>query len=478
MKTLRHKKKTINWQLVFLIVFIVIISALIDLFIVSSGGIVWWHVNTKVWGEFGAFIGGILLAATLLYQVRAFRKQQIESKFFEMVKYYRDNIAEMRIKNPFHYVNAAENKVEEEYIIGRRVIETIFEQYKVGIKIARILSFKNDNSEELRNLFDKINKNLKKCKWESEIIFDDWQKRLNINRIAYLITFWGIPLDEDAELKGYLTPILEEDQITKLINAIKKVVAVVFFCNNKTGNSIYYKNLKYSKRGIFDELKETDIYDTKQKLFSGNQHLLGHYFRHLFQTVKYIDQQKWWVLSQKEKYEYIKTLRAQMSNYEQALFFINSLTQLGRKWEFENPDGKELISTYNLIKNLPQHFIPNMEPQFYYPNIDYDWKENYQPKKITAMKKNSTIKMGNDEFILYIRKNNPTCNIDNKTLGKKIWEWISSNDFNAKETFPDMQCLWGDNTPNTNPEILPKTATQFELRRNLLPALYDFLDTF
>ena len=93
------------------------------------------------------------------------------------------------------------------------------------------------------------------------------------------------------------------------------------------------------------------------------------------------------------------------------------------------------------------------------------------------MKKTSTIKMGNDEFILYIRKNNPNCKIDNKPLGRKIWEWILANDPDAKEIREDMPCLWGDNTPNTKPEILPKTATQFEFRRNLLPELFSFLDS-
>jgi len=89
----------------------------------------------------------------------------------------------------------------------------------------------------------------------------------------------------------------------------------------------------------------------------------------------------------------------------------------------------------------------------------------------------STIKMGNDEFILYIRKNNKTCNTDNKVLGRRIWEWISDNDSNAKYIQEDMPCIWGDKTPNTKPEILPKTATQFEFNRNLLPKLYTFLDT-
>jgi hypothetical protein len=88
-----------------------------------------------------------------------------------------------------------------------------------------------------------------------------------------------------------------------------------------------------------------------------------------------------------------------------------------------------------------------------------------------------TIKMGNDEFILYIRKSNKTCKTDNKVLGRKIWEWISVNDSNATEIQEDMPCLWGNNTPNTNPEILPKTATQFEFKRSLLPNLYSYLET-
>ena len=34
----------------------------------------------------------------------------------------------------------------------------------------------------------------------------------------------------------------------------------------------------------------------------------------------------------------------------------------------------------------------------------------------------SKIRMGNDEFILYIRKQNVNCKTSNPVLGKKIWE--------------------------------------------------------
>lgn len=86
------------------------------------------------------------------------------------------------------------------------------------------------------------------------------------------------------------------------------------------------------------------------------------------------------------------------------------------------------------------------------------------------------IQMGNDEFILYIRKTSKSCSLINPDLGKKIWDWISSKDKSAGIIEEDVECLWGKDTPNTGPLKLPKTATQFEFDRSLLPKLYNYLD--
>ena len=88
----------------------------------------------------------------------------------------------------------------------------------------------------------------------------------------------------------------------------------------------------------------------------------------------------------------------------------------------------------------------------------------------------STIKMGNDEFILYIRKWNKSCNITNEKLGKDIWFWIKEHDLNAKQIIEDMPCLWDKQGLHVDAQLLPKTATQFEFDRKLLPSLYDYLD--
>ena len=37
---------------------------------------------------------------------------------------------------------------------------------------------------------------------------------------------------------------------------------------------------------------------------------------------------------------------------------------------------------------------------------------------------NHRITMGNDEFILYIRKWHPECRTKTKQLGKEIWMWL------------------------------------------------------
>ena len=114
------------------------------------------------------------------------------------------------------------------------------------------------------------------------------------------------------------------------------------------------------------------------KYYGGHQFRLGHYFRHMYQTIRYMNEQV--DLSYKEKYGYIKLIRAQLSNYEQALLFFNSLSQLGRKWEMDavvndsceyyNRADFELITKYNLIKNIPLGAQLGIEPNRFYTQIE------------------------------------------------------------------------------------------------------------
>ncbi|RZT93579.1 putative phage abortive infection protein [Ancylomarina subtilis] len=354
---------------------------LIFLFLIGSGGAT-FYIDTTIWYEFGSFIGAFLLAATLLFQIRSFRRQQVEAKFFEMVKYYRDNVVQMKLRNPFHH-----NSHEETHAEGRRVLKVIFDQYKVA---RGIVDFeKVVDSNKIDDCFIKPKEYNAFFSSQSDQELSAEHKKMFIeNEIAYLITYWGVSSGTVKEIENWLTKQFrlknkekdENDYPELQTELIRKIIKCVAFykcdcnkdCHSKYTDSIY-THLKQTEGRSFIECKKST---KKTKFFGGHQYQLGHYFRHLFQAVKFIDQQPAWLFSKVDKYEYAKILRAQMSNYEQALLFINSLTVLGRNWEYNNKEGKRLISEYHMIKNLPQHFIPNMNPKDYYPDVNFEWKEN------------------------------------------------------------------------------------------------------
>lgn len=88
------------------------------------------------------------------------------------------------------------------------------------------------------------------------------------------------------------------------------------------------------------------------------------------------------------------------------------------------------------------------------------------------------IRMGNDEFILYVRKWNRDCRLSTIVLGKKTWIWIRAHDRGAvKDPEMEQACRWGSDGSFVNASNLPEKATQFRFRRDLLPELYDFLDS-
>lgn len=82
--------------------------------------------------------------------------------------------------------------------------------------------------------------------------------------------------------------------------------------------------------------------------------------------------------------------------------------------------------------------------------------------------------MGNDEFILYIRKQSTNRTITNDHLGRLIWEWLREKGASKKQEQP--QPTYWTKSEKVNEYMLPEYATQFEFDRGLLPVLYDYLD--
>ncbi len=362
------------------------------------------YIDVNDWGDFATIIGSALLAITLLSQVRTSRKQQVEAKFFEMVRYYRSNIEEMRMKNPFFYSKGNEN-IEEEYVEGRMVIKLIFEQYKVAGRLVSNLEVGNNNCA-VCEIIKYIVKDYKGSKWVKNFNSEIWNRKLVLNEIAYLIVYWGVRNSNDTELERQLRRVLTKQQVDGVL-AVLRGLEIVKTHGFKDKYYIILRkeleNLSISGANAEDSSDKNEKSDNVEDplsdliggggeqrkdlnnilssnngvhnfFFEGNQYYLGHFFRHLYAAIEYIDNQPFWLFMRKDKYHYIKMLTAQMSNYEQAMLFIDSLTQLGRNIEYSRMHDMKLVTKYSMLKALPEKFIPDFEPQYYYPAIKYDWK--------------------------------------------------------------------------------------------------------
>jgi hypothetical protein len=111
----------------------------------------------------------------------------------------------------------------------------------------------------------------------------------------------------------------------------------------------WYQKLSevYVLQSTSDSGKAEDRLENAYRVFYQQlQADLGHYFRHLYRIVKFVDE------SAAEEKKYTGLIRAQLSAYEQLILFYNCLSTFGRE------KFKPLVECYALLENMPQgHLI-------------------------------------------------------------------------------------------------------------------------
>jgi hypothetical protein len=352
-------------------------------------------------GQTGDFIGGVVgtlftLSGTLLIflsfreQTKLNQREAFEAAFFEMMRLHRENVSELSYtKYDRNTFSTSEN---------RKVFRLIFQEFiECYREVAKFYRFTN---------------NLIKPEYESTLnqiktrISDKVDvKEMAMIDIAYSIVFFGIGIEGETVLRFRFFPKYDNTEIKQLFQYLR--LKSKRENDTRFSNWLYIKDLPvHTLRTIIAELynykrkkgvgvilskRQLDflLEDDYEKYYGGHQFRLGHYFRHLFQSYKYLHFHK--DLNSKQKYFYGKTLRAQLSTYEQALLFINSISSLGMKWELnsehaEKHKGNEkkynsnflkngLITKYNLIKNLPGEQTFGFKYKFYYPRVKYESEE-------------------------------------------------------------------------------------------------------
>lgn len=205
--------------------------------------------------------------------------------------------------------------------------------------------------------------------FQATLMTDDKVLRSFLTETAYTIFFYGKPYFSIEMTKKNPGKVVVMEQVYNIISkieySISENVSKSFGVHMTIDGVALYK------------------YHAPQSVLNGESYQLAQYFRVLFSLANYINQADINGLGYKEKYEYFKMLRCQMSDEEQALLYYNSISPMGIKWnqkkenELLSLDSMGLIAKYRLVKNLPPRFmffgIPPME---YYARETKYYEEN------------------------------------------------------------------------------------------------------
>lgn len=93
------------------------------------------------------------------------------------------------------------------------------------------------------------------------------------------------------------------------------------------------------------------IADCWKRFFKEHQSYIGHYFRNMYHIVRFVDETPNSVLSDEEKYNYVRLLRAQLSSFELVLLFYDVM--VGEGYSKFRP----LIEKYHLLENLDKDLV-------------------------------------------------------------------------------------------------------------------------
>jgi hypothetical protein len=355
-------------------------------------------------GTFGDLIGGTLspilalfgilaggLAFYVQYQANELQKGSIreiekreyktnfETNFFELLRIHRENVKD---QNYDKTINGHLNNLEGR-IVFRQIHKEFEECYQEVKRFSKMFGQYDFILESYKNKLKKIIKNNNLRISPTELAFID---------IAYSIVFYGVGRESETYLFHKFSYKYKNDFYSKLIKFVQlkpnreniaNYNAWTAFKNQKINIIkplflIAYENRRNSNFVFL--IEDTNImhnYDLI-KYYGGHQHRLGHYFRHLFQTFKFIENQD--ILDNKQKYFYGKTLRSQLSTYEQSLLFLNSVSSLGFKWEYNPEKSKKgvhskLITKYALIKNVSGRKLLDISYKNFFPKIKFEYED-------------------------------------------------------------------------------------------------------
>ena len=262
------------------------------------------------------------------------QKQQITSRFYEMLQIHRDNVKELEWVQSIHYQKEDTLKKEDDCVQKRGRQIFLYHLIEFDFIYAIIDALYSD-----LDVKDKIEK-------------------------AYNIFYKNAP-DElfNAAVRERIRNFIQEHN-----SAIS--VSLSFYSSSDPLYDLFHNHNAVIR--MLEHIFYFKDYFKLQPLFNGHFEELNNYYRHLFLTVKTVAKEKEEYLSYDEKRDLLRILRAQLTNTEQIMLFYNWVSGNGRQWEEDVPDGFHFFTEYRMIHNImPGRMLP----------VHLLYKEGKAPKK-------------------------------------------------------------------------------------------------
>ena len=279
------------------------------------------------------------------------RKQQIITRFYEMLKIHRDNVKELEWISRIHYT-------------------------KEIIPPKKGNAPQKNTSQNIKNILEKQADYNNIPSTESG---DEYIQRSGRQIFFYYMVEFNIIYN--------IVDILHSDKsikkkTTQAYNIFYKGTDDVFFDYNFrnllrdsrqkcTSREKFFETVSNSEliknnptkgikiKSVLENLLSHKDFFSLQPPFCGHFEKLNNYYRHLFLTVKTIANENEKYLSYPEKRDLLRILRAQLTNTEQIMLFYNWFSENGKQWEAEFKEGNHFFTQFRMIHNItPNRIIP------------------------------------------------------------------------------------------------------------------------
>lgn len=361
------------------IIFIIVFLGLLSLMLYYNIHSFELDKESSKLADFGSYTGGTIGTLVAVFAVFAagfafyaqyeanrqvqnqFKIQQFESRLYKMLDIYNVNV------NNLKFITRKRGKIFEGKMVFPSLISN-FNQLRKDIKI-----FLKDEKILINDLITE--------KYKNELIkLNIYGENFIALELSYIIFLYGVGANGRKNIKALLNEKYELNYLSQILNYLSH--KPIFYDPNHQDLIDNWENILVN--GTDFSTPNNQKFD---KYYNGHQNNLSHYYRHLFMIIRYIDSQ--FFLDYEKKWEYVKLIRTQLSNHEQELFFINSITSLGREWELNYLDeNRRFITKYDLIKNISKAIRDKYNIEDFYPSVVYEdvaknsIKRDYNEKSI------------------------------------------------------------------------------------------------